>query len=191
PAQIVRECHARQPGPVSCQAQLVVGRPDSTDGGDLPPAGRSRRLTGPAPAGTIDRRGPMPDRPVDRVPRLVAIGQLAEDPAAGQGARTQPMTHSPRLALASLSLLGALSLGLPYGSPCASGQESQRFRPLFNGKDLSGWVTPEDKSLFTVEDRQIVGRTEGKLKKNEFLATAKSYGDFVLKAKVKIRNGNS
>ena len=30
-----------------------------------------------------------------------------------------------------------------------------------------------------------------RLKKNEFLATDKPYGDFVLKAKVKIRNGNS
>ena len=74
----------------------------------------------------------------------------------------------------------------------ASAQESAGFRPLFNGKDLTGWVTPEDKSLFTVENGEIVGRTGDKpLKKNEFLVTDKSYGDFVLKAKVKIRNGNS
>jgi Domain of Unknown Function (DUF1080) len=71
------------------------------------------------------------------------------------------------------------------------GQEAKQFQPLFNGKDLSGWVTPEDKALFTVEDGEIVGRTQGDLKKNEFLATEKTYGDFVLKAKVKIRNGNS
>ena len=37
----------------------------------------------------------------------------------------------------------------------------------------------------------IVGRTKGDLKKNEFLVTDKPYGDFTLKAKVKIRNGNS
>jgi Domain of Unknown Function (DUF1080) len=74
----------------------------------------------------------------------------------------------------------------------ASAQESKGFRPLFNGKDLTGWVTPDDKSLFTVEDGEIVGRTgKEKLKKNEFLVTDKPYGDFVLKAKVKIRNGNS
>ena len=54
-----------------------------------------------------------------------------------------------------------------------------------------GWVTPEDKSLFTVENGEIVGRTKELLKKNEFLATDKPYGDFVLKAKVKFRNGNS
>ncbi len=63
--------------------------------------------------------------------------------------------------------------------------------PLFNGKDLEGWVLPEDKALFTVENGEIVGRTAGDLKKNEFLVTPKSYKDFTLKAKVKLRNGNS
>ena len=62
---------------------------------------------------------------------------------------------------------------------------------LFNGKDLAGWVTPPDKSLFTVEDGEIVGRTKGDLKKNQFLASEKKYKDFTLKAKVKLRNHNS
>jgi 3-keto-disaccharide hydrolase len=66
------------------------------------------------------------------------------------------------------------------------------FKPLFNGKDLTGWVTPDNKGLFTVENGEIVGRSkEGELKKNEFLVTDKPYGDFVLKAKVKYKNGNS
>ena len=69
--------------------------------------------------------------------------------------------------------------------------EADEFRPLFNGKDLSGWVTPADLGLFSVEDGAIVGRTKGDLKKNEFLVTDKPYGDFTLRAKVKFRNGNS
>ena len=73
----------------------------------------------------------------------------------------------------------------------ARAQDSAGFHPLFNGKDLAGWVTPADKSLFVVEDGEIVGRTKERIKKNEFLATEKKYGDFILKAKVKIRNGNS
>jgi hypothetical protein len=73
----------------------------------------------------------------------------------------------------------------------ARADEPEQFRRLFNGKDLAGWVTPEDKELFVVEDGEIVGRTKGDLKKNEFLVTDKSYGDFVLKAKVKYKNGNS
>ena len=65
------------------------------------------------------------------------------------------------------------------------------FKPLFDGKTLNGWVTPADKALFVVEDGQIVGRTKGDLKKNEFLVADKPYENFILKAKVKIRNGNS
>lgn len=94
---------------------------------------------------------------------------------------------------AGVVLFGLFVFGAAGARPFtdARGDEPAKFRPLFNGKDLSGWVTPEDKSLFVVEDGEIVGRTMGDLKKNEFLVTEKRYGDFVLKAKVKIRNGNS
>jgi hypothetical protein len=88
----------------------------------------------------------------------------------------------PRLAFAALLL--AIS-------PPARADED--FKPLFDGKDLAGWVQPaaDSGATFAVEDGQIVGRTNGHLKKNEFLATEKPYGDFVLKAKVKFKNGNS
>lgn len=69
--------------------------------------------------------------------------------------------------------------------------DDQGFKPLFNGKDFDGWVTPDDKSLFTVEGGEIVGRTKGDLKKNEFLVTSQPYANFILKAKVKLVSGNS
>jgi hypothetical protein len=94
-------------------------------------------------------------------------------------------------AIAFFVFASVLWLGIMSNSTTAISQEPGQFHPLFNGKDLSGWLTPEDKSLFTVENGEIVGRTKELLKKNEFLATDKSYGDFVLKAKVKFRNGNS
>jgi hypothetical protein len=90
------------------------------------------------------------------------------------------------LVLGSLGELSQIEL-----NSSAAGQESVKPQCLFNGKDLSGWVTPDDKSLFAVEDGEIVGRTKGDLKKNEFLATARLYRNFVLRAKVKFRNGNS
>ena len=90
-----------------------------------------------------------------------------------------------------LCLAMAMGMALMASARPAFAGEEGDFRPLFNGKDLSGWVTPDDKALFKVEDGEIVGRTQGDLKKNEFLVTEKPYGDFVLKAKVKIRNGNS
>ncbi len=87
--------------------------------------------------------------------------------------------------------ISALALAAALAVPAARGADDDGFKPLFNGKNFEGWVTPADKNIFNVENDEIVGRTRGDLKKNEFLATEKSYGDFVLKAKVKIKNGNS
>jgi hypothetical protein len=98
------------------------------------------------------------------------------------------MLRSPAL----MFVVAAALYAAPSPWSSAVAQESGEFKALFNGKDLTGWVTPEDKSLFTVENGEIVGRTgTERLKKNEFLVTEKSYSDFVLKAKVKFRNGNS
>jgi hypothetical protein len=101
------------------------------------------------------------------------------------------MFRSIGRATAFILVLATTGLAENWLSATAGAQVSAGFHPLFNGKDLSGWVTPADKSLFAVEDGEIVGRTKEILKQNEFLATEKKYGDFVLKAKVKIRNGNS
>jgi hypothetical protein len=69
-----------------------------------------------------------------------------------------------------------------------SGQaDDTGFKPLFNRKDLSGWVTPDDKSLFSVENGVIVGRTRGDLDKDEYLVTDRIYGDFDLKVKVRLK----
>jgi hypothetical protein len=65
-----------------------------------------------------------------------------------------------------------------------------KFQPLFDGKTLAGWSGDPD--LWNVEDGMIVGSTESKaLKHNSFLATTKTYKNFVLKLKFKLRNGNS
>ena len=77
------------------------------------------------------------------------------------------------------------------GSLVTRAAEDNGFKPLFNGKDLTGWVTPADKALFTVENGELVGRTQGDLKKNEFLVTDKPYADFTLKARFKFKSGNS
>ncbi len=65
-----------------------------------------------------------------------------------------------------------------------------KFTPIFNGKDLEGWNG--DPELWKVADGVIVGSSESKeLKHNSFLATKKTYKNFVLKAKFKLRNHNS
>src|ERR1700730_4491554 len=85
----------------------------------------------------------------------------------------------------------ALTAGLALALATSTFGADEGFKPLFNGKDLTGWVTPDNKGLFSVEDGEIVGRSKkDELKKNEFLVTDKPYGDFVLKANIKLRNHN-
>jgi len=55
---------------------------------------------------------------------------------------------------------------------------------FFNGKDLSGWWG--DMTLFHVENGEIVGKTEKGIKRNEFLKSAISVGDFRLVCKIKL-----
>ena len=69
-------------------------------------------------------------------------------------------------------------------------EKAEGFVLLFNGKDLSGWTG--DPALWSVSGDAIVGSSDKKLlDHNTFLYTEKSYSDFVLKAEIRLRNGNS
>ena len=57
------------------------------------------------------------------------------------------------------------------------------FTPLFNGKDLDGWEG--DAKLWLFENGEVVGKSPG-IKRNEFLASKKSYRDFVMIFKFKV-----
>lgn len=76
------------------------------------------------------------------------------------------------------------------GAAAEKPEAEKGFKSLFNGKNLSGWVGDED--LWKVEDGVIVGSSDKKkLRSNTFLSTKKTYSDFVLRVKVKLRNHNS
>jgi hypothetical protein len=88
----------------------------------------------------------------------------------------------------SWRLVALAALGLATAAAAGEGEEG--FKPLFDGKTLEGWNG--DTELWKVEDGAIAGSTDDKpLKHNSFLATAKSYKNFVLRLKFKLRNGNS
>ena len=55
---------------------------------------------------------------------------------------------------------------------------------FFNGKDLTGWWG--DMNLWHAENGEIVGKTEKGIKRNEFLKSAISVGDFRLVCKIKL-----
>ncbi len=65
----------------------------------------------------------------------------------------------------------------------------QGFMPLFNGKDLTGWIG--DATLWKVEDGTLVGRSVERLDHNDFLRTKEEYANFIMYAEVRLRGFNS
>ena len=68
---------------------------------------------------------------------------------------------------------------------CASMVSAQNWEPLFNGKNLSGWKKLNGKAEYKVVDGAIVGVSKMNTP-NTFLATKKTYGDFILEFDFKI-----
>ena len=61
---------------------------------------------------------------------------------------------------------------------------------LFNGTNLDGW--DGNPQLWSVRDGAIVGSSDGKkVETNTFLIYKRPFADFILKADVRLRNGNS
>ena len=81
---------------------------------------------------------------------------------------------SRRRFLAASGSAGVCFLG------CSEDSE-EGFVSIFNGKDLTGWEG--DPTLWTVGDGALVGRSPG-LEYNDFLATEKTYGNFILRFKI-------
>ena len=71
---------------------------------------------------------------------------------------------------------------------CASMVSAQNWEPLFNGKNLSGWKKLNGKAEYKVVDGAIVGVSKMNTP-NTFLATKKTYGDFILEFDFKIDDG--
>jgi acetyl esterase/lipase len=64
--------------------------------------------------------------------------------------------------------------------------ETAGFQPLINNGGLSGWEG--DTQLWSVRDGVLVGRSPG-LDHNEFLATTRPYGDFILSVNFRMVDG--
>ena len=89
-----------------------------------------------------------------------------------------------RVAAASLFSL------LLFSVPSHASQDDEGFVPLFNGRDLTGWIG--DTRLWRVENGVIAGSTEEtQIERNSFLSTTRNFSDFTLRVSVKLVRGNS
>lgn len=85
-----------------------------------------------------------------------------------------------RSSLSLIALLLTLSLSA----------EEPKFRPLFDGKTLSGWHTIPG-GEWKVEEGAIVGHSAAKEPRHGHLVTNDQYGDFTVRLKYKAIKGNS
>jgi hypothetical protein len=99
------------------------------------------------------------------------------------------LTQNPRsfalYAAGGMLVFACLICALPAAADAAA-DDATDFVPLFNGRDLTGWEG--DAKLWIVEREMLVGRSAG-IKHNNFLATTKTYRDFVLRFQVRLLAG--
>src|SRR5690554_1810943 len=83
-------------------------------------------------------------------------------------------------------LILLLSIVTMAATSCSQ-KESDGWKELFNGKDLTGWKQLNGKAIYQVVDGEIVGTTVSK-EPNSFLATEQEYGDFILELELFLDN---
>jgi hypothetical protein len=83
-----------------------------------------------------------------------------------------------------------LIVSLPFDSPNDQATRDAKPVAIFDGKSFAGWEG--DLKIFRIEDGAIVGGSlKGKIARNEFLCTSRTYGDFELRLKVKLLGGDA
>ncbi|MCU0784343.1 MAG: DUF1080 domain-containing protein [Verrucomicrobia bacterium] len=70
-------------------------------------------------------------------------------------------------------------VGFNVAAPAWAGDESGALTPIFTGKDLAGWKTPDPNPFWKAVDGVLVGENDP-AKKGSMLWTEKSYRDFVI-----------
>ena len=76
------------------------------------------------------------------------------------------------------------------GSMAAQAQDATegQWTPLFNGKNLDGWIQRGGEAKYSVEDGVILGQSVPNTQ-NSFLCTPRDYGDFILELDFKVDEG--
>ncbi len=97
-----------------------------------------------------------------------------------------------RLTLCCALICAAIALWT--AAPCVSAEANESFKPMFNGKDLTGWKTTGN---WVVEEDGVVALhprpgEKGWQRYDAYLTTKRKYGDFILDLEFKVgKGGNS
>ena len=92
------------------------------------------------------------------------------------------------MTFARFALTTALVSSLAWLTACRTPSTEARLKPLFNGRDWTGWDL-RGQAKYSIRDGTIVGETgQGG---HGWLCTDRTYGDFILELEVKIDSGNA
>ncbi len=80
-----------------------------------------------------------------------------------------------------------LMAGFVLVTAAATASAQGAWRPLFNGKDLTGWTQLNGTAPYTVADGAIVGTTVTG-SPNSFLGTTEEFGDFILEYEARVES---
>jgi len=94
------------------------------------------------------------------------------------------LLKNPRQPLRSALLLVSSLAGITLLGAFASLAGDTDLKPIFNGKDLSGWQVPDPNPFWRVEHGVLIGENDTPMK-GHVLYTKKAYKDFVLELEAK------
>lgn len=80
------------------------------------------------------------------------------------------------------------ALTLLLAASHAFADQEPDFKPIFNGKDLTGWKAPKGNVWWSVEDGVLVCKS-GPKKKGSILSTEKAYTDFIVQLDFRFGKG--
>ncbi len=86
-----------------------------------------------------------------------------------------------RSLLLSFSLLCASAVAL------RAADKAPAFKPIFNGKDLTGWTAPSPNPFWRVENGVLIGQNDEK-QTGSMLKTEKSYKNFIVEFEARIED---
>ena len=83
-----------------------------------------------------------------------------------------------------VSVLTVPAFAFCFAVGCLHSAEQPAWTPLFNGRNLDGWVQRGGKANYQVEDGQIVGKAVPNTP-NSFLCTSRDFANFILELEFK------
>lgn len=83
-----------------------------------------------------------------------------------------------------------LVLTLSLFAPLFAQRKGDGWRPLFNGKDLTGWTQLNGQAKYEFKDGELIGTTVFGTP-NSFLVTEETFGDFILELEFRVDDGTN